>query len=147
MFGLKLLFIVATVGFFLYGIASTYAFVVFLQEDSSADFLDGTFYFTGLNTRDDMVTLLPIGLTGDWNTDASSLPVGLTDLAAVAMDNRIFVVGGYTDNGEYSRGIYSATVQDITGTLSAWTWIGDMPRAWPGIRVCCTRQPTKPPPF
>jgi len=135
LFGLKLLFIVATVGFFLYGIASTYAFVVFLQEDSSADFLDGTFYFTGLNTRDDMVTLLPIGLTGDWNTDASSLPVGLTDLAAVAMDNRIFVVGGYTDNNEYSRGIYSATVQDITGTLSAWTWIGDMPEGLAGHQV------------
>ena len=137
LFALKLLFIVAALGFFLYGIATTYAFVVFLQEDTSTDFLDGTFFFTGLSAKDDMVTLLPIGLTGDWSTDGSALPVSLTDLAAVAMGNRIFVVGGYSDEGGgyYRTEIYSATVMNITGTLSAWTTIGHMPAGLGGHQV------------
>ena len=124
---LKLVFALSVVGWFLYGIASTYAFVVYLQEDTIEEFMDGYFDMTGLGASDDTVTLLPIGITGDWVQDGESFPAYLTDLAAVVSDDRIFVLGGVDGTFTYRTEIYSATVKDITGTLSAWTKIGDLP--------------------
>ena len=136
---LKLSFALGAVAFFLYGIVSTYAFVVYLQEDTIDDFLDGTFYLTGLGPADNTVILLPIGLTGEWRP-ATSLPDARTELAAVASGNRIFVIGGYKWSGSapasYKTEIYSATVTEpYTGTINGWTKIGDLPVGLAGHRA------------
>lgn len=136
---LKLSFAFGALVFFLYGILSTYAFVTYLQEDTIDDFLDGFFYLTGLGAADDTVTLLPLGLTGEWQS-VPPLPDDRTDLAAVASDNRIFVIGGFKWSGtlapSYKTEIYSTTVTEpYTGTINGWTKIGDLPRGLAGHRA------------
>lgn len=60
-----------------------------------------------------------------WQTITSSLPISPYLHSVVAVENRIFSIGGYDDKQRFST-VYSATVQD-GGSLSGWTAVNDLP--------------------
>ena len=77
---------------------TAHAYVVKRIETTLDDFYTGTFFYTGLldipTEGIDSVQLLPIGLTGDWQTSVHQLPQGLADLAAVRSEEWIYTIGG-----------------------------------------------------
>jgi len=84
------------------------AFVTRVVIDSVADFSGGTFQRTGLISNPaggvDGVQLMPIGLSGEWVTDARRLPIGLQELTTTSWGDYLFVVGGRrADNNASGR--------------------------------------------
>ncbi len=125
--GLKLAVLIGGVAYFLSAIISTYAHVIYYEETVVPDdFADGTFIYTGLNASEDSVQLIPIGLAGRWLTQVQTVELPtLTELAAVAYADKIFVIGGF-DGSETRATIYSATINTaLTNTISATNTLFD----------------------
>ncbi len=64
------------------------------------------------------------GSPGSWQAVSSTLPKPLYSHAAVAVDNRIYVVGGYS--GAYEGAAYVATV-GTDGALAGWQTVASLP--------------------
>src|SRR5262249_2047301 len=60
-------------------------------------------------------------------TAVTSLPLGLDTLAAVAVGNYVYVLGGF-GGGQTQAGVYRATA-NANGTLSSWTAVTSLPEA------------------
>ncbi|MEJ2211416.1 MAG: hypothetical protein P8129_20590, partial [Anaerolineae bacterium] len=103
-------------------VISANAYVAKKTESTLAEFDSGTFLYTGLldiPPTVHSVQLLPIGLTGDWDTSPQSLPQPLVNLAAVSNDDIIYVVGGYNDHNNFVKTVYSSKM-DLAGDLTPW---------------------------
>jgi len=109
-------------------VTTTHAFVTKVGEDTLEDFASGEFYRTSLLEIPpdiDSVQLVPIGLSGQWGMEAHSLPVALTELAAVAgrsadaSKGHIVVMGGFDRNHVYHNKVYVSAI-NIDGSLGGW---------------------------
>lgn len=98
-----------------------------ITETTVNDFVQGTFYYTGIrNVGDGEVQLIPIGLTSPWVLDPYALPAARAELAAAlyrdANDREvIYVVGGFDQLGVPRAEVYTATIT-ITGAIAAPGW-------------------------
>jgi uncharacterized repeat protein (TIGR01451 family) len=125
------------------------AYVARKTETTLADFDSGTFAYTGLldlpdrEPPIDSVQLIPIGLTGAWQTSNQSLPVALANLAATALDNRFYVVGG-TDINQEARDLVYSTQAGARGALTPWQAENPLPapRAGAALAVSPTATST-----
>ena len=99
--------------------------------DAQTVAVSGTLYAVGgktATTSINQVAVAKIANDGSlpiWQTIASSLPISPYLHSVVAVENRIFSIGGYDDKQRFST-VYSATVQD-GGSLSGWTAVNDLP--------------------
>jgi uncharacterized repeat protein (TIGR01451 family) len=112
-FGALILLLVATA-------MTTQAYVTSKMHDTLADFVEGRFYWTGLlDIPPDVqsVQLMPAGLVTHWAVDRP-LPVALKELAAVAVEDYIVVMGGY-DDSDYRDEVYVSAI-GADGSLGAW---------------------------
>ena len=110
------------------------------QAHSMAAYNGFLYVFGGENdsgTRQSTVYIAKLGANGEpqlwhptdtnpnnwvyWYTD-TSLPTELTYSAAVAHNNKMYILGGMTDSGDISA-VYSASIEP-TGTLDSWTTTG-----------------------
>ncbi|MGC9333983.1 MAG: Kelch repeat-containing protein, partial [Anaerolineae bacterium] len=104
---------------------TAHAYVIRRIETTLDDFYTGTFLYTGLLDIPaegiDSVQLLPIGLTGDWQTSAHHLPQGLANLATVANGEWIYTIGGTIGDstGRVRQEVYAAQM-DPEGDTTAW---------------------------
>ncbi len=99
-------------------------------DDALADFTGGTFQRTALSSlktadpdQTGAVQLSRSGKLKSWVSLAGSLPEALTDIGAVALGNRIYVIGGSrggTDSNN-SNQVYYATIDPDTGTFASGT--------------------------
>ncbi|NPV07430.1 MAG: DUF11 domain-containing protein [Anaerolineae bacterium] len=100
----------------LVAVAPAGAFVTQTVLDLVPDFADGAFRRTGLiNIPAENISgvqLMPIGLSGEWVLDQTSLPVPLQEMAAHAWGNWIYVVGGRLSNGQASNRVFRFTVAE-----------------------------------
>jgi hypothetical protein len=74
--------------------------------------------------------LLPIGILKDWFNAPFPLPEKMTDVATVALGNRIFVIGGTVSSGNLlvpTPHIWSATVDTNTGAIISPGWQAETP--------------------
>lgn len=114
------------------------AYVAKKTQDSLLDFDRGTFFYTGLlDIPDDdihSVQLLPIGLTGKM-TATHSLPLSLTNLAAVANGDVIYVVGGIDSKPEARVEVYSAIITGTQGEIAPWQTANALPAARVGAGI------------
>ncbi len=58
------------------------------------------------------------GTLGSWST-TTSLPHPMVTFGMVSYQNKIYIIGGYTNSGGINE-VYSATVNTSDGTLSSW---------------------------
>ncbi len=94
----------------------------FVTDTTLSDFVQGSFYATGLaNIDDGAVQLLPMGLTSPWITDTYHLPGPRTELAAVIYHDIIYAIGGLEQGSIHSE-IFSATTF-ITGSIKPSGWV------------------------
>jgi uncharacterized repeat protein (TIGR01451 family) len=136
-----------------FGLALTLALVVTANayvarktETTLADFDSGTFSYTGLLDLPDQkppidsVQLLPIGLTGSWETSGQSLPVALANLGATALGDRFYVAGG-TDTNQLSRDLVYSTQVVTRGALTPWQTQTPLPEARAGVALAVHPRP------
>jgi hypothetical protein len=98
-------------------------------DNSLAEFTRGTFQRSSLSTlranppgidEAGAVQLAPIGVLKDWFDSPFLLPEKLTDIGAVAMGNRLFVIGGLVGSTRTAH-VWSTAVDQVTGApLSEW---------------------------
>ncbi len=84
----------------------------------------------------DKVSFAPInpnGTVGSWVTTAS-LPAGLRLSQAVAINDRIYVIGGRTPSGD-SNQVYFATPNPANGQISGWSTTTPLPYGTRGHMV------------
>lgn len=95
--------------------------IVTLTQTAIEDFNRGTFFQTGMTRLGDgEVTLLRLGIAGDWVTTTNATGfVPRFEHAAMAYRNRLYVFGGRTGSGT-TRSIQYATVNTVTHNLSNW---------------------------
>jgi uncharacterized repeat protein (TIGR01451 family) len=104
---------------------TAHAYVIRRFETTLNDFYTGTFLYTGLldipEEDIDSVQLLPVGLTGDWQTSVHHLPQELADLAAVANGEWIYTLGGTIDQNtdRVRREVYVAQMKQ-EGDTTTW---------------------------
>ena len=112
-----------------------------LVHTTTADFVRGTFYATGLrNIADGEVQLIPVGLASPWVTETHSLPPR-AELAAVNYDNILYAIGGWSITGTVGT-IYSATTA-ITGSITAgWDLADHLPQPRAGSAAVISRTQT-----
>ena len=67
----------------------------------------------------------PDGTLGSWVID-TPLPGTITNSQAIITNNRVYLLGGATNNGAYSSSVYTASI-NIDGTLSTWTINAPLP--------------------
>lgn len=115
-------------------------------DDTADDFLEGSFYRTGVARRspanggddDGDVSLLSVGIAGQWAVDSdTALPNINSHTAEIYQDQsgneHVYVIGGrYGGQTTNETGIYSATVLPGAGVdgadiLSEWQKIADLP--------------------
>jgi hypothetical protein len=93
-----------------------------VTDTTLSDFVQGSFYATGLaNIDDGAVQLLPMGLTSPWITDTYRLPNPRVELAAVIYKDTIYALGGVQSTDFHSE-IFSATTY-ITGPIAPPGWV------------------------
>jgi uncharacterized repeat protein (TIGR01451 family) len=116
-------------------VISANAYVSVKTESTLADFDSGTFLYTGLLDipTDDIhsVQLLPIGLTGNWQTSGQPLPQARANLAAVGNGDYVYVVGGTSSTAQVVKTVYSSTMS-VGGELAAWSSGPMLPEARAG---------------
>ncbi len=102
-------------------LASPAVRTIILAHTTIEDFNRGTFFQTGMTRQGDgEVTLLRLGVAGDWITTTNATGfVPRFEHAAVAYANRLYVFGGRTDTGSL-RSIQYASVNTETHDLSNW---------------------------
>jgi uncharacterized repeat protein (TIGR01451 family) len=109
-------------------VTTTQAFVTKVGETTLVDFASGQFYRTSLLEIPpdiDSVQLVPVGLSGQWGIEPHSLPIGLTELAAVAGRNaaankgQIVIMGGFDAGFQYHDEVFVSTV-NTDGSLGPW---------------------------
>lgn len=121
---------------------SVNAFVLKKTESTLVDFDSGTFLYTGLldlpDVGVDSVQLLPIGLTGAWDTSSQLLPLpvgdGRANVAAAATEDYIYVVGGTNGQGQVVKTVYSSKMS-VTVDLTPWTTELALPAARAGASM------------
>jgi uncharacterized repeat protein (TIGR01451 family) len=121
------------------------AYVAVKIDDTLVDFDQGTFIRTGLldiPEKDiDSVQLLPIGLTGEWQTSPQRLPQRLADMATATNGYNIYVIGG-TDQLNAPRGeVYSTMISDVWGTLIPWRTEQLLPESRTGAASAVNTRP------
>jgi uncharacterized repeat protein (TIGR01451 family) len=118
------------------------AYVAVRVDDTLADFDRGTFIYTGLLDIPDFgihsVQLLPIGLTGNF-TLTQPLPERLANLAAIANDDVIYVVGGTDIVDEARAEVYSSKIAGPNGELTPWQRETSLPRVLAGTSLAVHR--------
>ena len=67
----------------------------------------------------------PDGTLGTWVTD-TPLPGVIVYSQAIVTNNRVYLLGGVTNNGVFSSTVYTASI-NIDGTLSTWTINAPLP--------------------
>jgi uncharacterized repeat protein (TIGR01451 family) len=94
--------------------------LVTLSQTTVADFNQGNFYLSGMTRNDDgEVTLLQLGIAGEWLTATNS--TGLVprfEHASISYNNRLYVFGGRTPSG--LRSIQFSTINSTTHNLGNW---------------------------
>lgn len=117
-------------------VISANAYVSVKTESTLADFDSGTFLFTGLLDipTDDIhsVQLLPIGLTGNWQTSSQPLPQPRANIAAVANGDYIYAVGGTDQDAHVVKSVY-ASEMSLGGELVPWSTGISLPGARAGV--------------
>ncbi|MBI5653913.1 MAG: hypothetical protein HZC40_26210 [Chloroflexi bacterium] len=109
------------------------------MHTTTADFVRGTFYATGLrNFADGEVQLIPVGLASPWVTETHSLPPR-AELAAVSFDNMLYAIAGLDGSQTATTTIYTATTS-LTGTITAgWSLVDNLPVALAGAAAVISR--------
>jgi hypothetical protein len=120
-------------------------------DNSLAEFTRGTFQRTSLGSlrvlsppapqpkvTDEVgaAQLLPIGIRKDWFNAPFPLPEKITDVATVALGNRIFVIGGTVSSGSLlvpTAHIWSAAVDTTTGAIVSPGWQAEL--ALPAVQT------------
>jgi len=109
-------------------VTTSHAFVTTIGEDTLEDFASGEFYRTSLLEIPpdvDSIQLVPIGLSGEWGMEPHSLPIALTELAAVAgrsadaSKGHVMVMGGFDRDHHYHDEVYVSAIND-DGSLNGW---------------------------
>jgi len=99
------------------------AYVTKTTQTTLDDFASGEFHKTGLldipERNIDSVQLIPIGLVGEWFPATHSLPIPLTELAAVAVEGHLVVIGGLDQNHARRSEVYISTLGD-DGSPGPW---------------------------
>ena len=112
------------------------AYVAVKVDDSLVDFDQGSFVYTGLLDIPDKgihsVQLLPVGLTGEWQTSPQHLPERLADMATAANGNALYVIGGTDPQNDPRTEVYSTIISDVWGTLVPWRTETALPEARTG---------------
>jgi uncharacterized repeat protein (TIGR01451 family) len=91
-------------------------------QTTVADFNQGSFYLTGMTRNDDgEVTLLRLGIAGEWRTD--SIPTGFVpryEHASIAYNNRLYVFGGRISASASLRSIQFTDINTVTHDVGNW---------------------------
>jgi uncharacterized repeat protein (TIGR01451 family) len=114
------------------------AYVSKKTETTLVDFDSGLFLYTGLLDLPprDSVQLLPIGLTGDWNSSGQPLPEPLVNLSTIANGDTIYAIGGTDYEGNIRKEVFSSTMR-LGQDLTPWQTATPLPqvRAGAGVAV------------
>ncbi len=141
---LKLAVLIGALAYFTLSIISTYAYTYVEVDSMLDDFSQGSLSVTGMveltAPHTESVQLLPVGLAGDkWVTETNALPKKLIELAAIAHEGKVYVVGGLDQSYAPSDKIYTATIvpgAPLDNSLTPWVQqahtIPNHPDAAPG---------------
>jgi len=75
-------------------------------------------------------------LDSDWSAANITLPVAKKDFALAKQGDRLFIIGGEVDTGDFAPNIHTSLVNTTTGELSPWVLVGTLPEGVSKAKAC-----------